>query len=40
MRDSRLQLGAWQGIYLWEHRLRPHRRTVVVTVLGAQPSPA
>jgi len=34
--DGRLRLGTWQGIYLWEHRLRPHRRTVVVTVLGAQ----
>jgi len=34
MRDGRLQLGTWQGIYLWEHRLQPHRRTVVVTVLG------
>lgn len=22
-------LGTWQGIYLWEHRERPHRRTVV-----------
>jgi secondary thiamine-phosphate synthase enzyme len=37
MRDGRLQLGTWQGLYLWEHRLQPHRRTVVVTVLGAQP---
>lgn len=40
MRDGRLQLGTWQAIYLWEHRLRPHRRTVVVTVLGARPSAA
>ncbi|MDB5792735.1 MAG: YjbQ family protein [Massilia sp.] len=31
---GRLLLGTWQGIYLWEHRTRPHRRTVVVTVLG------
>ena len=29
-----LQLGTWQGIYLWEHRLAPHRRTVAVHVLG------
>lgn len=29
-----LRLGTWQGIYLWEHRTRPHRRTVVVTVVG------
>ena len=32
--DGRLQLGTWQGIYLWEHRTRPHQRKVVVTVLG------
>ena len=25
---GRLALGAWQGIYLWEHRTRPHRREV------------
>jgi thiamine phosphate synthase YjbQ (UPF0047 family) len=31
---SRLLLGTWQGIYLWEHRTAPHRRTVVVTILG------
>ena len=29
-----LQLGTWQGIYLWEHRSRPHQRKVTVTVLG------
>jgi secondary thiamine-phosphate synthase enzyme len=32
--DGRLQLGTWQGIYLWEHRTRLHQRKVVVTVLG------
>ena len=32
--EGRLQLGTWQGIYLWEHRTRPHQRKVVVTVLG------
>ena len=32
--DGRLCLGTWQGIYLWEHRQAPHRRTVVVHVLG------
>ena len=26
--DGRLRLGTWQGIYLWEHRDRPHRREV------------
>ena len=27
-------LGTWQGIYLWEHRTRPHTRRIVVTVTG------
>ncbi len=31
---GRLLLGTWQGIYLWEHRSAPHRRKVVVTVIG------
>src|SRR5262245_24362456 len=30
-----LALGTWQGIYLWEHRTHPHRRIVVVHLLGA-----
>jgi secondary thiamine-phosphate synthase enzyme len=29
-----LQLGTWQGIFLFEHRRAPHRRRVVVTVMG------
>ena len=33
--NGRLALGTWQAIYLWEHRARPHRRSVVVTVVGA-----
>ncbi len=32
--DGRLVLGTWQGIYLWEHRLRAHRRDVAVHLLG------
>jgi secondary thiamine-phosphate synthase enzyme len=37
--DGRLCLGTWQGIYLWEHRRAPHRRTVIVHVLGdSEPS--
>ena len=32
--SGRLALGRWQGVYLWEHRTRPHQRRVVVTVLG------
>jgi secondary thiamine-phosphate synthase enzyme len=31
---GRLMLGTWQGIYLFEHRTRPHRRSVVVHVVG------
>lgn len=30
--DGDLQLGRWQGIYLWEHRTTPHERRVVITV--------
>ncbi len=29
--SGRLALGTWQGIYLFEHRSRPHKRQVVVT---------
>ncbi len=32
--EGRLELGTWQGIYLWEHRTTPHRRRVSVTVIG------
>lgn len=31
---GRLLLGTWQGVFLWEHRTQPQRRSVVVTVLG------
>lgn len=31
---GQLGLGTWQGIYLWEHRSRPHRRTLLIHVLG------
>jgi len=30
---GRLALGTWQGIYLFEHRARPHRRSVVLHLL-------
>jgi secondary thiamine-phosphate synthase enzyme len=29
-----LALGTWQALYVWEHRARPHRRRLVVTVQG------
>ncbi len=32
--EGRLVLGAWQGVYVWEHRLRPHRREVAVHLIG------
>jgi secondary thiamine-phosphate synthase enzyme len=32
---GRLMLGTWQGVYLWEHRQRPHQRTLFVTILGS-----
>jgi secondary thiamine-phosphate synthase enzyme len=31
---GRLALGTWQGIYLFEHRARPHRRSVILHVFG------
>jgi secondary thiamine-phosphate synthase enzyme len=32
--DGRLVLGTWQGLYVWEHRRRSHRREVHVHVVG------
>ena len=32
--EGELQLGTWQGIYLWEHRHAGHRREIIVTVVG------
>ncbi|TGX49643.1 YjbQ family protein [Sphingomonas gei] len=29
-----LALGTWQGIYLFEHRRRPHRRAVALHLIG------
>lgn len=31
---GRLALGTWQGIYLFEHRRRPHRREVALHLIG------
>ncbi|MES2978781.1 MAG: secondary thiamine-phosphate synthase enzyme YjbQ [Pseudomonadota bacterium] len=33
--DSALALGTWQGVYVWEHRLRGQVRELVVHVLGS-----
>ena len=32
--NRRCDLGTWQGVYVWEHRYRSHRRRVTVTVVG------
>ena len=32
--DGKMQLGTWQGIFLFEHRRTPHRRNVLVTIMG------
>lgn len=32
--NGRLMLGTWQGIYLFEHRARPHERQIIVHVVG------
>jgi len=32
--DGRLRLGTWQGIFLLEHRASPHRRDLILTLVG------
>ena len=32
--SSKLMLGVWQGIYLWEHRDQTHNRKVMVSLVG------
>ena len=32
--DAKMQLGTWQGIFLFEHRRAAHRRNVLVTIIG------
>ena len=32
--DGKMQLGTWQGIFLFEHRRAPHRRKIFVTIMG------
>jgi len=33
-REGRLLLGTWQGIFLFEHRYRPHHRSLALTAMG------
>jgi len=32
--DGKIQLGTWQGIFLFEHRRARHRRKISITVIG------
>lgn len=32
--QGRLALGTWQGVYLFEHRAAPHRRSVLLNLIG------
>ena len=32
--DGKMRLGTWQGVFLFEHRRAPHRRNVLVTIMG------
>ena len=32
--DGKMQLGTWQGIFLFEHRRAPHRRKLLITLIG------
>ncbi|MFM2170308.1 MAG: hypothetical protein RI957_537 [Verrucomicrobiota bacterium] len=32
--DGRMTLGTWQGLFLFEHRRAPHRRELVISVMG------
>jgi secondary thiamine-phosphate synthase enzyme len=34
VRNNRLALGVWQGIYLFEHRVYPHTRNILLHLLG------
>ena len=32
--DGKMQLGTWQGIFLFEHRRAPHRRKIFISITG------
>jgi secondary thiamine-phosphate synthase enzyme len=32
--DRKMQLGTWQGIFLFEHRRAQHRRKIFITIIG------
>jgi len=31
---GQLLLGTWQGVFLWEHRTRPHNRRIIISLYG------
>lgn len=34
IRGGRLDLGTWQGVFLWEHRTQARQRRLTITILG------
>tara|TARA_B100000700_G_scaffold152595_1_gene169381 strand:+ start:818 stop:1237 length:420 start_codon:yes stop_codon:yes gene_type:complete len=34
MKNKKLVLGTWQGIFLFEHRLEPHDRSIEIHIIG------
>ena len=34
IKNSKLLIGIWQGLYLFEHRLEPHNRTIIHHFIG------
>ena len=34
VQENKLSLGIWQGIYLFEHRIHPHKRNIILHLLG------
>ena len=34
--DGHIQLGTWQGVFLLEHRAQPHRRELILTLIGEE----
>ena len=34
IQNGRLALGTWQGVYLYEHRYRSHKRSLIITLFG------
>lgn len=38
--QGRLALGTWQGVFLFEHRRAPHRRSIILSLAGSTDSAA